>query len=607
MRISRKGPGVIRLFVIGALLAGATFSWSGDLTPAESATPPIGYYPLKTTGLVVTFDERGYPSGYWEGQLLQEFDQYDPVVGTTVAAEVSLQLDKMKAMGVNSINYALETVNADTAPSCPPLTFPSCEFCYVLGFDWPQPSTTELTNLKAFFDLVASKGMKVNLMLITTHMTRKPTADQEAWLGSILTTVAGHPALGLILLGGGAEWIDTNNDHIMDACGVPGGEPPLWLGPRALGAAYLEWAIPFAEKQGIPISHISAEALVGDFYSMSEASAGWNATDNHLWDPIRVLKHVFDYLGVPTNRRVYALSFYEHKKCDDANGLPCVNEGPHRWAKDTFAHVAEVVGNEARVVATETGDQPPVDQTTWPNERAFESLGFLMHRFHFQGGDFWKWVADDSMEEADTTQPVEVKQRGTAFAYNAAQKELVDLGGFHLIHIPNRSFELGSGRLPPYRWTIAGSGSAHRHYLAGEPHEPQVPSRGRYDLRLITGNGPDDEITATSKLIAVSPEVQYTTTANLRFGWTNDPDPSADPTVRPQVFVAFLYFQASGVPSAVRSEDIFRFFQEDASNDFETFPLQYTTPSDAAGLKIEIGAIRNGLPTQIMLDADNLR
>jgi hypothetical protein len=53
---------------------------------------------------------------------------------------------------------------------------------------------------------------------------------------------------------------------------------------------------------------------------------------------------------------------------------------------------------------------------------------------------------------------------------------------------------------------------------------------------------------------------------------------------------------------------VFRFFQENSTtNGFATFPMQYTSPSDAASIRIEIGAARNGLPTAITFDADNLR
>ena len=68
-----------------------------------------------------------------------------------------------------------------------------------------------------------------------------------------------------------------------------------------------------------------------------------------------------------------------------------------------------------------------------------------------------------------------------------------------------------------------------------------------------------------------------------------------------------LYFQASGTVSAVRRQDSFAFFQEDSTTGFGTFPLQYTTPSDAASVEIQFGAARNGLPTPITFDVDNVR
>src|ERR1035437_800505 len=114
-------------------------------------------------------------------------------------------------------------------------------------------------------------------------------------------------------------------------------------------------------------------------------------------------------------------------------------------------------------------------------------------------------------------------------------------------------------------------------------------------------------ISATSATIAITPATTYTTTANLRFRWTGHPNPAGDPATRPQVFMAFNYLSEAGVPSAVKAQDIFRFFQEDSTSDFQTFPFQYTTPSDATLVQIVIGAARDGLPSPIVFDADNLR
>ena len=61
------------------------------------------------------------------------------------------------------------------------------------------------------------------------------------------------------------------------------------------------------------------------------------------------------------------------------------------------------------------------------------------------------------------------------------------------------------------------------------------------------------------------------------------------------------------MPSAVRAEDTFRFYQEDAPTGFGTFPVVYSTPSDANLVQLEFGAARNGLAQTITLDIQNVR
>jgi hypothetical protein len=86
-----------------------------------------------------------------------------------------------------------------------------------------------------------------------------------------------------------------------------------------------------------------------------------------------------------------------------------------------------------------------------------------------------------------------------------------------------------------------------------------------------------------------------------------DPNPSGPPNSRPQVFITILYFQQNGTPSSVHTQDTVAYFQENSTTGFATFPVQYTTPSDAAFVTIQFGAARNGLPAQITLDVDNVR
>ena len=337
-----------------------------------------------------------------------------------------------------------------------------------------------------------------------------------------------HPALELVLFEGNTHLIDTTGDGVPDTCGTPA-EPPLYLGPTSVPAQYVKWAISYAMSLGLPARQLSAEAIVGSFFVESNPPSGCEATDCHLWSPIFVLKTIFDDLGIPHDQRTYALSFYEHRKCSDAQNLPCTDADPHAWAEETLQKVFATIGTEngARVVAAEMGDSRPID-SSWPAERALESLVFLMEKWEVEGGSYWIWVQGDNSGDANPDMNDAVKRRGVNFIYNPVQKAVVDMGGFHLTAIPNGSFE--SGALLPAYWTIAGNGTGSRYLLAGEPGQPEVPSRGNYALRLVTGNNPKDVIGATSNMILVSPDITYTTTAYLRFGWTGDPNPGGNPT-----------------------------------------------------------------------------
>jgi hypothetical protein len=134
---------------------------------------------LPTRGLWVQIEERGYPNGYWPGDVIQRFNDYDPVVGHTVSEEVTIQMDAMRAMGVNTITIELRTADQDANH-----TFPTCHINPVLGFQWPQPTATELTNLPLYCNLAQSKGMKIILVLTNTHMEEQPPTNSQTWLGA---------------------------------------------------------------------------------------------------------------------------------------------------------------------------------------------------------------------------------------------------------------------------------------------------------------------------------------------------------------------------------------------------------------------------------------
>jgi hypothetical protein len=262
------------------------------------------------------------------------------------------------------------------------------------------------------------------------------------------------------------------------------------------------------------------------------------------------------------------------------------------------------VSRRRRFIVTEGGT---LDPAAYSAERAYESLGFLMQKYATGGATFWRWTSFNSSEDSDPAFAKPVKKRGAAFSYFPPYQEMLDLAGYHLAAVPNGSFENALANGKPAQWSISGSGSGKRYRLAGTAGQPQVASRGDYALRLVTGAGAAAKVTAASALIPVDPNRTYTTTTNLRFLWTGDPNPGAAIQQRPHVFVGFQFRKADGTASTVKPAVTFRYVQEDGAVSFRTFPLRYTTPSDAAFVRILIGAARNQLPSAITFDVDNLR
>jgi hypothetical protein len=529
---------------------------------------PVGHYLFRARGLVTQFERRGGPNGYVWGEAIQQLHTFDPVVGSTVEAELKLQLDRIRAMGVNEIWYQLRTADPIYEPEFKP---PDCNEPPVQGLQWPQPTPTELTNLGDFFDLVQGEGMQVVLDLNNTHMEEQPPTNSERWLGAILNVVENKPALDLVQFDGTPHLLDLNGDGIYETCGIPM-EAPLWLGPSYVGSEYVRWAIGYGLSLGIPANKLTAESIVGNYFT---------DTYRPFWAPIDTMKAIFDRLGIPATERTYSLSLYEHRRCAPATRPPgpfaCSDEDAHDWADESLRRVRDTVGPEPRLFAGEFGALPPT-VPSWPTEAAVESLAVLMQRYHVNGGAYWQWANGNDADENNPQLAEPVKRRGTAFVYNPVRPQLLDMYGFHLASIPNGSFENDRNRdARPDAWTITGKGA-----IALEPFDDEhtLPWRGRLFLRLVSRS----RVSATSAPIRVSPNTTYTTTGDFRTRGTRSS-------------VAFRYLTCAAHPSTFRAESTFPLAPSSA---FTPVPFRYKTPADACFVRIEILA-RHGA-----VDADNL-
>jgi len=199
------------------------------------------------------------------------------------------------------------------------------------------------------------------------------------------------------------------------------------MGPSSKWATYVKWAIQNAMSLGLPARQLSAEAIVGDYFVDSELPSGPDATDGHLWIPIKVLQRIFDDLSIPENQRTYAISFYEHRKCLSPQGIPCTEVGLHLWAEETLRQIFNIIGRKgSRVIAVEMGllPDPTVTNTSALTAQVFESLFLLMKRYGVSGGSFWQWVFIQNNEIADPTLPTPVKIRNLSFSYNPVKDKI---------------------------------------------------------------------------------------------------------------------------------------------------------------------------------------
>ena len=366
--------------------------------------------------------------------------------------------------------------------------------------------------------------------------------------------------------------IDLNGDRVAESCGGQA-EAPLWLGESSVAARYVQWAIGYGVSLGFPARQLTAESIVGFYPMEAQTDAGPDAQDNHLWSPIAVMRIIFDHLGVPTEQRTYSISFYAHRKCSGFTAsFPCIDEPAQGWAEETARNVRNVTGSVARVTATEFGDQAPVE-TAWPTARAVEDIGALLMQYGIDGGTFWHW--EDVTGDAPASFADPVKRRGS-FSYYPVQRELGDLYGFHLTGIPNGSFETGTSG-----WKIRGAGT---HSIVSLDED--APWRGKTFLRLSSTGS----LSATSAPLRISRATTYTTTANLR---VQRPGSGA-------ATVTFSYFTCARKASRIRPRTVFSIGR--STSGFETFPIRYTTPSDACYVRVVVGA-----GAGVRFDVDNLR
>jgi len=158
-------------------IGAATVTTPDDYTVADFENK------LNIRGLYVLFERRGWASGFYSGDAVNQLHNFDAVVGSTVAQEIALQLDEMKKMGVNTITFELRSSDSYWDPG--PFDPPECNIGPVLGLQYPNPTPTEINNLVSFFNLVAGKQMKILLRLINTHMEEQPPANNAIWLNAI--------------------------------------------------------------------------------------------------------------------------------------------------------------------------------------------------------------------------------------------------------------------------------------------------------------------------------------------------------------------------------------------------------------------------------------
>jgi Bacterial Ig-like domain (group 2) len=401
VRVNESGS----VIAVGAGSAQVIATSGGVVGTASVTVMPGG---LEVRGVYAKFTRRGYPNGYFAGDLIRDFEIEDPLVPGLglVKEEVGRQLAAMSGLGVNTITFEIRSADSTVAER----EFPTCNVSHPTGLLFPQPSAVAIQNLPSLFDLANSHGIQVFLRLVNTHMELASRADSETWLTSILTPIKDHPALQLVLFEGDVFHRDGDNDGVMDVCGSMW-EPPLNTGPDQPVAQYVEWAIGLGRSIGIPVRKLSAQAVIGVHVVDMEFGAGSEFQDQRQWHPLGVMRAILDRMGVPEADRTYAVSHYQSNKCHVA-GPGCVDLDPAAWAEETVLRAWSKIGfrSPARLIAVESGSVTPIT-AGWDSHLSLETAVSLWRRFGLRGGAHWLWAYTDDDHDANLTWPTPIRRR----------------------------------------------------------------------------------------------------------------------------------------------------------------------------------------------------
>ena len=399
--------------VVTAISAGRATITASQGGKSGNATLTVLPGTLSIKGVWAQFERLGGQGGFWNGELLKQWDSVDATAGVKVSDAVAQQMDVMRGIGINAISFQIVGTDSTSTGSSTP---PACYIPPLGGARWPQPTALELTNLVKFFDLAQQKGIRILLELSHTHFEESPPDHATTWLTALINDVKAHPALELITFMGDVHV----NNFGTPSCGLPA-EPALWLGPSSTVYQHLKFEMSLARSLGVDPRKISAEAIVGDYATMANAASG---LPQHAYNPIQTLKQLFDDQSWPAAQRTYALSFYERRKCEPSSAPPgCVDVPAAQWADSTMRFVSNTIGaaSGSRAIAIEFGTYQ--DSASTP-PATVSTLTTVMRRYGMDGGAYWIWVNTDNTYEASLPFADAVLRRGATIQFNAVKDSL---------------------------------------------------------------------------------------------------------------------------------------------------------------------------------------